>query len=94
MKVTFSIEVELPEGLAFEPHGTLDQAIFDGLTNYAAIAHLRDACAWIVKKAQAEARGDQTEQYILGAQRLIDHHTRWADILSQAAVTAVEPPAP
>lgn len=71
MKITLTIELELPDECEAQSDEELRQNLFDDVINYATCSHLEDALHWC---AEAAKTSNST------AQRISDHHGLWADI--------------
>jgi hypothetical protein len=75
MKLKISTVIEIPDTLLLQDDYRFDSAVqlvFDAVTNYATVAHLRDATKWLAKSKE-----DKTSTEYL----IFKHHQYWGRVL-------------
>lgn len=79
MKVTLTIELELPDDTPLVEgyeRAALGQLLFNSYVNYAACSHLKDALKWCATSGKNEAD--------ICAKQIYKHHDLWGDICAKA----------
>lgn len=75
MKLKISTVIDIPESVLLEGEyrfGSAVQLVFDDITNYVTVCHLRDATQWLSK-----SKGDESStQY-----KIFKHHEYWGRLL-------------
>lgn len=71
MKITLTVELDLPDDMAEWPDPELRQLLFDSYTNYVPLQHLNDSLHWMGKFQSSNA------------DLIADEHKKWYDITKQ-----------
>ena len=77
MKLKISAVIDIPDEVLLEGEyrlGSAIQLVFDDVTNYATVAHLRDAVQWC-----ARAKDDESSS----AHGIFKHHQYWGKLLGE-----------
>jgi hypothetical protein len=78
MKVTLSIDLDLPVVCNGMSRSELEQLLFDEYVNHATCAHLTDALKWLALAKAGTPDEDATKVQIY------EHHQLWAAICGKA----------
>ena len=79
MKVTLTIELDLPDEMQEWSDEELAQVLFDEYVNYVPAGHIYDACKWSANAGKAEREG-KSELEIIGAKHIATNAQQWYDI--------------
>jgi hypothetical protein len=77
MKVTLTIELNLPDAISKLTDGELGQVLFDNYVNYVTKCHAIDAVKWYAKAKVGSESEDEVGKHIY------ERHDAWIDYTEQ-----------